>query len=364
MITFLISILLRGFLVEAYPVFTFHSPPSSWEESPSYAYLVKDIHLPDKFTLCSSIKQARFDDVGFFTIHGQDSQEWLEMEFEIKKAIKLTVRQDKDIHRIGKLPNPRLDYWYHICMRMDLNGNKIEVAVNGRLLGKAIIDVTNMPNKLNMKLGVGYEWNQQFHGSVANTQMFSDGNLTALSSSPCESWPNTLLPWDPKRWSVSGPDWVLTEDFDDIFCNLSDSYDLAIPSRLSMQESLDICKHKMNNSIIPFDFEKDRILFLKYIKWHVNITGGACHFIWTPFSDEHSEGLFVNVNNNKTAELQFWSKTEPNGGRDENLVVIYISREALVDVPDKTLGCSSCRISSSLLLKLDGLCKHSMIGNV
>ena len=96
----------------------------------------------------------------------------------------------------------------------------------------------------------------------------------------------------------------------------------------------------------------------------MNITGGACHFIWTPFSDEQSEGLFVNVNNNKTAELQFWSKTEPNGGRDENLVVIYVSREALVDVPDKTLGCSSCQISSSLLLKLDGLCKDSMIGNV
>ena len=232
------------------------------------------------------------------------------------------------------------------------------------LLGKAIIDVTNMPNKLSMKLGVGYEWNQQFHGSVANIQMFSNGNLTALSTSPCDSWPNTLLPWDTKRWNISGPDWVLTEDFDDILCNLSDSYDIAIPSRLTMQDSLDICKHKMNNSIIPFDFEKDQILFLKYIKWHVNITGGTCHFIWTPFSDEQSEGLFVNVNNNRTSELQFWSKTEPNGGRDENLVVIYISREALVDVPDKTLGCSACQISSSLLLKLDGLCKDSMIGNV
>ena len=357
-------IVLNSFMVEAFPVFSFNGITSP-QKSPSYAFLVEEVLLPDNFVLCSSIKQAMFDDVGFYTINGNDSQEWLGMEFRTSSTeTKLTVRRGQNIHSFGKLLSPRLVYWYNICMRLDLKGNEIEVAVNGRFLGNAIIDVTNMPNKLNMKLGVGYEWNQQFHGSVANIQMFSNGNLTALSTSPCDSWPNTLLPWDTKRWNISGPDWVLTEDFDDILCNLSDSYDLAIPSRLTMQDSLDICKHKMNNSIIPFDFEKDQILFLKYIKWYVNITGGTCHFIWTPFSDEQSEGLFVNVNNNRTSELQFWSKTEPNGGRDENLVVIYISREALVDVPDKTLGCSACQISSSLLLKLDGLCKDSMIGNV
>ena len=58
------------------------------------------------------------------------------------------------------------------------------------------------------------------------------------------------------------------------------------------------------------------------------------------------------------------SEIEPNGGRDENFVVIRVARKALVDVPEKTLGCSSCSISSSMLLKLDGLCKDSMIGKI
>ena len=41
-----------------------------------------------------------------------NSQEWLEMEFEsFSKETKLTIRQGKDIHRIGKLPNPSLGYW-------------------------------------------------------------------------------------------------------------------------------------------------------------------------------------------------------------------------------------------------------------
>ena len=363
MITFLISILLRGFLVEAYPVFTFHSPPSSWEESPSYAYLVKDIHLPDKFTLCSSIKQARFDDVGFFTIHGQDSQEWLEMEFEIKKAIKLTVRQDKDIHRIGKLPNPRLDYWYHICMRMDLKESKIEVAVNGEWLGNAPVNVTNKPNKLAMKIGVGH-YNKQFQGSVANVQVFKEGNVTTMSRSPCQSWPSTLLTWDPNSWKVSGFYWILTEEFEHIFCYTRNRYNLAIHTWLSMPESLDICNQKLNNSIIPFEDNHD--LFLKYISWHVNTTGGACVDIWTPFSDKGSEGVFINMNNNNNnvTDIDFWSESEPNGVRDENFVVISVARRALVDVPEKTRGCSCCSIQSSMLLKLDGVCKDSMIGKI
>ena len=71
------------------------------------------------------------------------------------------------------------------------------------------------------------------------------------------------------------------------------------------------------------------------------------------------------MNNNKEkTNIDFWSKSEPNGGRDENFVVISVARKALVDVPEKTRGCSSCSISSSLLLKLDGLCKDSMIGKI
>ena len=49
---------------------------------------------------------------------------------------KLTVRRGQNIHSFGKLLRPRLDYWYHICTRLDLKGNEIEVAVNGRLLGR------------------------------------------------------------------------------------------------------------------------------------------------------------------------------------------------------------------------------------
>ena len=129
-------IVLNSFMVEAFPVFSFNGITSP-QKSPSYAFLVEEVLLPDNFVLCSSIKQAMFDDVGFYTINGNDSQEWLGMEFRTSSTeTKLTVRRGQNIHSFGKLMSPRLDYWYHICMRSDLNGNEIEVAVNGRLLGR------------------------------------------------------------------------------------------------------------------------------------------------------------------------------------------------------------------------------------
>ena len=271
------------------------------------------------------------------------------------------IRRGKDIHILEFL-DPKLDFWYHICMRVDLKGSKIEVAVNGKWLGNSTVNVTNAPSKLSMKIGVGHN-NKQFQGSVANVQLFNEGNVTAISGLPCQSWPSALLAWDPNSWKVNGSYWVLTEEFEDIFCNISDNYNLAIHTWLSMSEGLDICNHKLNNSIIPFEDNHD--LFLKYIAWHVNTTGGTCVDIWTPFSDKQSEGVFVNNNNNNNVtDIDFWSENEPNGGRDENFVTISVARKALVDVPEKTRGCSSCSISSSLVLKLDGLCTTSMIGIV
>ena len=68
-------------------------------------------------------------------------------------------------------------------------------------------------------------------------------------------------------------------------------------------------------------------------------------------------------NNTNVTDIDFWSGSEPNGERDENFVVISVARKALVDVPEKTRGCSSCSISSLMLLKIDGRCKDSMMGN-
>ena len=74
---FLFSVFLHRNVVQSFPVFTFNDTSSSPTATPSYIYLVNDLNLPDKFILCTSVKQARFDDIGFFVISGKDSGEWL-----------------------------------------------------------------------------------------------------------------------------------------------------------------------------------------------------------------------------------------------------------------------------------------------
>ena len=356
------SLLLNSFVIQAFPVFTFNGTTDS-SATPSFANFNADFNLPDTFILCSSIKQARFDDVSFCSIAGKDSLEWMRVEFRTySKATKLALRWDGKFHRVGELKNPRLDYWYHICLRLDLMKGEMEVAVNGDLLGSVRDkEVTNVPSKLRMRIGISKD-NQQFQGSVANIRVFKEGNVTDVSSVPCKLRQSTILPWNPHNWKVVGSDWSLIEESDEIFCISSEHYNLAIPLKIAINESMDICR-KLNNSIVPF--YQDPEAFINYVAWHRSTTGGICSYIWTPFSDQESEGSFLNMNNNEVeAELQVWDKAEPNGDRDENFVVIRVPQATLNDVAGNKLSCSSCRVSSSLLLQLDGLCEHSLIGNV
>ena len=350
----------------AFPIFTFDSSPTS-PATPSYAQLVKDVQLPnDSFILSSSVQQARFEDLSFFLVAGNDSQVWMKIRLQnFKGETKVGLIWDDSFHRLEKLKNPRLDYWYHICARVDLDARQVEVAVNGELMGHACKEnVTNIPTKLEMKLGLELDealGKPQFHGSVANIKVFADGNLTELSAFPCKNR-SAILHWEPQNWEKIGPDCLLTEEFDDIFCNISNNYSLAITSKISFKESLDSCGKKLNNSVVPF--YEDHRQFKEYIRWHNITSGGICPNIWTPFSDEHSEKSYVNMNNNSTTTLDFWAKNEPNGDKDENFVQISRLSKGLNDAPSNLLSCSTCLISSSLLLQLDGRCRDSLIGDL
>ena len=360
---FVLFLLCNSLAVQAFPVFTFNGTSDS-STSPSFASLViSDINFAETTILCSSVKHARFNDVGFYVISKDNFGLWLTVKFErLLRTTRLTLRWGGRVHKLGKLQNPKLDYWYHVCMRLNLSKNEIEVAVNGVPMGKVLDkNMNDIPNKLNIKAGIG-EDSQQFHGSVGNIQLYKEGNVTDISSLPCKPGLSTILPWNPNSWEIVGSDWSLTEEFEEIFCVPSDHYNLAIPLRITIKESMEICQHKLNNGIIPF--QQDPELFFKYVAWHKNTAGGRCPNIWTPLSDQNSEGVFLNMNNNVEEEFQPWEEAEPNGGKDENFAMISVTRGVLHDVAHNKLSCSACRISSSLLLQLDGLCEDSIIGKV
>ena len=149
-------------------------------------------------------------------------------------------------------------------------------------------------------------------------------------------------------------------DFEYQVCVPSDFYNLAISTKMAIYESMDICWHKLNNSIIPF--EQDNNQLSKYVTWHTKITGGACSYIWTPLTKMESDGSFFNMNDNTKTTIQNWASGQPNGGKYEKFVLINVAERALTDSEAEWSSCSSCRISNMLLLQLNGRCEQSVIG--
>ena len=70
------------------------------------------------------------------------------------------------------------------------------------------------------------------------------------------------------------------------------------------------------------------------------------------------------MNNDTETTLQSWEGIKLNGGADENFVEIVVAEKALNDAPETSANCGACLISSSLLLKLDGRCRDSLIGGI
>ena len=124
---FLISTFLQSLV--ALPVFTYNGTAASQGAS-SIAILDTEVELPDSFIFCASVKQARFDDTRFYSLAGRDSRQWMKMRFRtFPDATKITLNWGDTYHILNAIRNPRLDFWYHICVRVELTKNEIEVAL-------------------------------------------------------------------------------------------------------------------------------------------------------------------------------------------------------------------------------------------
>ena len=120
----LLLVLIHCNVVQPFPVFTFNGTSPTSTPTPSYAHLVNDLDLREKFILCTSVKQARFDDVGFYVISGKDSDEWLTTQISTYlDETWLTMWWDQSRYELGKLHDPMLDSWYHVCLK--INSKKI-----------------------------------------------------------------------------------------------------------------------------------------------------------------------------------------------------------------------------------------------
>ena len=322
--------------------------------------------LPNTFILCSSSKQARFDDYDFYSVLGDDGTQWLNIYFEqLPKAVVIWIIFNKNHYKVGNLENPKVNFWYHVCLYIDLEKNRITASLNGRIVGTVLgKNVTNSPKTLHMVLGKSNSIEEQFQGSATNIQVFTvspDHNISSLSSEPC-GVQGDLLAWHPEDWRVEGERWLLVEETGDSVCDQGNNYTIAIPVEMGIHEAMDICRMMLNNSIMPY--QKDKPSLYAFSSWYHNITDKQCAYIWVPLTDEECDGVFLDMNDDSKTELLFWEHLQPNGGTDQDYVTISPPSGLYDDNVAQLPGvCSSCLLDRSLLLRMDGVCEDSDIGD-
>ena len=266
------------------------------------------------------------------------------------------------------MENPALDFWYHICLAMDTDQNKVDVAINGALVALAVDIGTgmgeNMPKELKGNMVVG-KWNytstgeeEQFVWSITNLAFFTGSpDLAALTADLCSSQGN-LLSWDNMRWRVSGEVIELDVSAEEV-CRQESSYKLLLTEPMGQRDAVATCD-KLGHGKMEGAASKKEISDL--VGWVEERQGAEkCSFVWTPFSDEATEGIFINVEDGKEQSQLSWKLNQPSGGTTENSLRIDLESKLLEDSKDADGDCFVCTLGRGLTLRLRGGCEGTKL---
>ena len=101
-----------------------------------------------------------------------------------------------------------------------------------------------------------------------------------------------LLAWHVEDLRVEVERFGPVEEKREKLCDQETTYSVVIPVGMEIHEAMDLCRKKLNNIIIPIQENLPHLQ--SFVAWYANTTGNICHGVWTPFSDEDSEGKLIN----------------------------------------------------------------------
>ena len=136
---------------------------------------------------------------------------------------------------------------------------------------------------------------------------------------------------------------------------------VPIPAEVSFHDGLKACQKLGLGRMTAHANAED----LKYTLDLFREIGSACKYTWTPFSDQDSEGNFLNIFTGKPPKFLPWALDyqEPDGGDKQNYVFIDLETATYFDYSEKyPVTCSVCDINKTLRFKLIGVCKDTAFG--
>ena len=331
----------------------------------------EDVPLPDKFILCSSqqLSKMTIEGQGPYTILGQDDKTWFSLSFWYvsPKVMEVWAMASGDKwYLLGTIPRPTFNSWYHICLEFDIKDNQVKIASNGKIM----TDWTAIPNMkeqkptmLNNNFYVGKckanfvkTWHP-FLGSVTNIKMFKTDNSTIenLSGSLC-THQGDLLSGSHSLWRKTGQAKETTLS-PGLVCH-GPAYDLLLDFKQSQSKAIQMCQRLGRGSTVSTSNDQPELD--EFLSWFNGITYDKCsEGVWTPFSDEETEGVFLH-NGEKVTFLP-WKPGQPNDGIAGNAVVTMGGQ--YVDMKEDKKYCVSCSIFRTTVFHLRGAKTHDNRGD-
>ena len=332
---------------------------SSLDGQINHNILETSVALPPVFTLCSAFKETLLKEVSFFTIYGESGEPWMSLSNYQYKYQRMFLKINKVWVKITELPLHWMLSWIAVCIHADTVTGNISVLLNSEPpLLFHVEELTRLkPGNLKQKLFVGLSdtsaTKQQFYGEVANLNIFSNSkDLKNIQANPCELV-GDLVNAD-STWKQVGEVKEKKEDCRNIF-GQKQTYRVAIPAEMYFDDANAICPKLGGGNMTEASDEND----VKDTIALFNLMNSTCENIWTPFIDKEVEGEFRSVVNGELATYLPWSNRQPDGGDQENYVMIWAVSRLYFDVHNRHLSCLSCDLKKTREFFLIGVCKQS-----
>ena len=272
--------------------------------------------LPEHFLICSSHNQQQIDTPNTYVsgyVLYEDShftKPWFAIKYDRFGQLEVNTKYTNTYY-MGQVTRETFLYWIHTCVEVDTTTATLRASVNGVSLKTIdhIQDLKPTP-RLHLRLGLVHEsfygYYNQFIGGVGNIKIYNldqkinDSFLSRASGDACNKYIETsmYLSWSDTEWKVNGSG-VENYTLDDTtLCNESKRLNGRIPSIWNKIDASDECgKYGMGIIAKPTKLKNLSTNDLKDIYGkHYD----QCRYFWTPFTDEYTEGTFIDEVTNET----------------------------------------------------------------
>ena len=273
--------------------------------------------LPEHFLICSSHNQQQIDTPntyvsGYVLYEDSDfTNPWFNIKYDRFGQLEINIKYN-NVYFMGHVTLETFLYWIHTCVEVDTITGTLRASANGVLL-KTIDNNQGLKStpapRLNLRLGVVHEsfygYYNQFIGGVGNIKIFNldqrmnDSFLEKASADACKHLETPLyLSWSDTKWSIigSGSEKITLDD--ETLCNASKRLNGRIPSIWNKIDASDECG-KFGMGIIAKP-TKLKNLSTNDLKDIYGKHYDQCRYFWTPFTDEYTEGTFIDEVTNET----------------------------------------------------------------